>query len=156
MLMLCDAWGNPGMGPPCTLHPRSACRLFGHNACAPAGVPTPRARACSLPAHRSVRACSLQAHSIGEVEDFIKIASALLINVGTLSEEWVGGMRLAAKAAAAQGKPWVLDPVGCGATPFRSQVGQHVGGAGRRALSRGGSSQPAKPASMAARSRLSL
>ncbi|KAL4420339.1 hypothetical protein ABPG77_006146 [Micractinium sp. CCAP 211/92] len=62
------------------------------------------------------------AHSIGEVEDFIKIASALLINVGTLSEEWVGGMRLAAKAATIQGKPWVLDPVGCGATPYRSQV----------------------------------
>lgn len=51
------------------------------------------------------------------------ISSALLINVGTLSDDWVGGMKLGAKAAVAKGKPWVLDPVGCGATPYRSQVG---------------------------------
>jgi hydroxyethylthiazole kinase-like sugar kinase family protein len=29
-----------------------------------------------------------QAHSVGEVEDFVGIASALLINVGTLSDDW--------------------------------------------------------------------
>ncbi|PSC74808.1 Hydroxyethylthiazole kinase isoform A [Micractinium conductrix] len=62
------------------------------------------------------------AHSIGEVEDFVGIASALLVNVGTLSDDWVGGMRLGAQAAVAGGKPWVLDPVGCGATLYRSEV----------------------------------
>ena len=64
-----------------------------------------------------------QAHSIGEVEDFVALASAVLINVGTLSEGWVGGMKLAAARAGRLGKPWVLDPVGCGATPYRSKVG---------------------------------
>ena len=34
----------------------------------------------------------------------------------------VGSMKLAAAAAKRLGKPWVLDPVGCGATPYRSQV----------------------------------
>ncbi|EFN53626.1 hypothetical protein CHLNCDRAFT_53510 [Chlorella variabilis] len=62
------------------------------------------------------------AHSIGEVEDFVALASAVLINVGTLSEGWVGGMKLAAARAGRLGKPWVLDPVGCGATPYRSKV----------------------------------
>jgi hydroxyethylthiazole kinase len=31
-------------------------------------------------------------------------------------------MRLAATRARALGKPWVLDPVGCGATPYRTSV----------------------------------
>jgi hypothetical protein len=52
----------------------------------------------------------------------VAIASALLINVGTLTPDWVESMKLAAKAARRLGKPWVLDPVGCGATPYRSQV----------------------------------
>ena len=34
-------------------------------------------------------------------------------------------MKLAAKRAVELGKPWVLDPVGCGATPYRSQVQLH-------------------------------
>jgi len=63
-----------------------------------------------------------QAHSREEAADFAKIASALLVNVGTLSPEWVDGMRAAACAAKALNKPWVLDPVGAGATPFRTQV----------------------------------
>ncbi|KAK9904093.1 hypothetical protein WJX75_004445 [Coccomyxa subellipsoidea] len=62
------------------------------------------------------------AHCRDEVQDFQKIASALLVNVGTLSPEWTDGMRLAAEAAIALGKPWVLDPVGAGATPFRTQT----------------------------------
>lgn len=33
-------------------------------------------------------------------------------------------MKLAAKRAVELGKPWVLDPVGCGATPYRTQVGR--------------------------------
>lgn len=65
----------------------------------------------------------LQAHASTEVEDFVSISSALLINVGTLSPDWVESMKLAAAAAVRLGKVWVLDPVGCGATPYRSQVG---------------------------------
>ncbi|KAK9833621.1 hypothetical protein WJX74_000869 [Apatococcus lobatus] len=62
------------------------------------------------------------AHSAQEVEDFSKLASALLVNVGTLTPDWTDGMQLAAKAAKQNGKPWVLDPVGAGATPFRTKV----------------------------------
>jgi hydroxyethylthiazole kinase len=61
-------------------------------------------------------------HSVEEVEDFAAIADALVVNIGTLSPEWVTAMRAAATTMVAAGKPWVLDPVGCGATPYRTKA----------------------------------
>jgi hydroxyethylthiazole kinase len=61
-------------------------------------------------------------HAVEEVEDFMAISSSLVINIGTLSPRWVEAMKLAAKKAVAQDKPWVLDPVGCGATPYRTKT----------------------------------
>jgi hydroxyethylthiazole kinase len=61
-------------------------------------------------------------HAAEEVEDFVAISEALVINIGTLSPDWVKSMRLAIARANALGKPWVLDPVGCGATPYRTAV----------------------------------
>jgi hydroxyethylthiazole kinase len=62
------------------------------------------------------------AHAVEEVEDFVAISDALAVNIGTLSPPWVTAMRGAVARARALGKPWVLDPVGCGATPYRTQV----------------------------------
>lgn len=64
----------------------------------------------------------LQAHSYDEIEEFQQIATGLVVNVGTLTSDWVASMQLAAKTANALGKPWVLDPVGAGATAFRTKV----------------------------------
>lgn len=61
-------------------------------------------------------------HSVEEVEDFVAISASLVVNIGTLSPRWVEAMQLAAARAVALGKPWVLDPVGCGATPYRTRV----------------------------------
>jgi hydroxyethylthiazole kinase len=61
-------------------------------------------------------------HAEEEVADFVGIAGALVVNIGTLSASWVRGMHLAAEAAAAGATPWVLDPVGAGATPYRTGV----------------------------------
>ena len=61
-------------------------------------------------------------HAVDEAHDFAAIANALVVNIGTLSEPWVEGMRRAIRRAVALGKPWVLDPVGCGATPYRTAV----------------------------------
>ena len=63
-------------------------------------------------------------HSVDEVEEFLGVADALVVKVGTLSKDWVESMQLAAKTAYKLGKPWVLDPVGAGATKFRTQVGE--------------------------------
>lgn len=59
-------------------------------------------------------------HAVEEVEEFVALARALVVNVGTLSPPWVEAMRLAAARARAGGIPWVLDPVGAGATAYRT------------------------------------
>jgi hydroxyethylthiazole kinase len=61
-------------------------------------------------------------HADEEVEDFVAIASSLVVNIGTLSPPWVAAMARAAARATALGRPWVLDPVGAGATPYRTRT----------------------------------
>ncbi|MEM9734694.1 MAG: hydroxyethylthiazole kinase [Pseudomonadota bacterium] len=63
-------------------------------------------------------------HAVEEVGDFTPIAGALSVNIGTISEPWHKAMLLAAEAANASGKPWVLDPVAHFATPYRSKATQ--------------------------------
>ena len=57
-----------------------------------------------------------------EVAEFAAIAAAVLINVGTVTNEAAKAMRVAAAAARESGTPWVLDPVAVGAVRFRTQV----------------------------------
>lgn len=61
-------------------------------------------------------------HSTDEVEEFVALSSSLVINIGTLSSPWIAAMRMAAAAAGRTGKPWVLDPVGAGATRLRTRT----------------------------------
>ena len=58
-------------------------------------------------------------HSSDEVEDFVAISQALVVNIGTLYSEQIAACKLAALRAKACGVPWILDPVGAGATPYR-------------------------------------
>jgi hydroxyethylthiazole kinase len=67
-------------------------------------------------------------HAVEEAEDFAAISSSLVVNIGTLSPRWVEAMKLAAGKMVAMGKPWVLDPVGCGATPYRTGVAVELAG----------------------------
>ncbi|KAL0047179.1 hypothetical protein WJX82_008765 [Trebouxia sp. C0006] len=70
----------------------------------------------------AVGASPAMAHSYDEIEEFQQVATGLVVNVGTLTSDWVASMQLAAKTANSLGKPWVLDPVGAGATAFRSKT----------------------------------
>ncbi len=70
----------------------------------------------------AVGASPVMAHAVEEVEDMVGIAAALVINIGTLSEPWVVAMSKAAAAAGKKGIPIVCDPVGVGATPYRTRV----------------------------------
>ena len=65
-------------------------------------------------------------HAEAEVADFVAISQALVVNIGTLSPAWVQAMHLAVDAAVASGKPWVLDPVGAGATAYRTGVAREL------------------------------
>lgn len=58
--------------------------------------------------------------AVEEVEEFVQVADALLINVGTLTGDQAEAMTLAVQVAHRYNKPWVLDPVAFGALGFRS------------------------------------
>jgi hydroxyethylthiazole kinase len=78
----------------------------------------------------AIGASPAMVHATEEVDDFVAISNALVINIGTLSPPWIEGMQRAAKRAVALGKPWVLDPVGCGATKFRTDFAVEMSRAG--------------------------
>ena len=65
-------------------------------------------------------------HAREEVAEFAPLASALTINIGTLSGEWLAGMLDAAAAANRADRPWVLDPVAVGATSFRRRAAEQL------------------------------
>ncbi|WP_026997710.1 hydroxyethylthiazole kinase [Flectobacillus major] len=74
----------------------------------------------------AVGASPIMAHAHPEMADMVSIAGALVINIGTLDEYWVKSMMLAIEQANVSGKPWVLDPVGAGATLYRDEVLQQI------------------------------
>lgn len=61
-------------------------------------------------------------HAEEKSGEFAALASALTINIGTLSADWVRGMVAAVEGANKAGTPWVLDPVAAGATAYRRQI----------------------------------
>lgn len=57
-----------------------------------------------------------------EVEEITGICTALVLNIGTLNERTVESMILAGKRANNLGHPVIFDPVGAGASTFRTQT----------------------------------
>jgi hydroxyethylthiazole kinase len=71
-------------------------------------------------------ALPVMAHACEEVEEMVGLASALVLNIGTLSEHWIEAMLLAGRAANARRIPVVLDPVGAGATAYRTDTARRI------------------------------
>jgi hydroxyethylthiazole kinase len=71
-------------------------------------------------------ASPVMAHAEEEMEEMVGIASALVINIGTLSPAWVRAMFMAAEAARKRKIPIVLDPVGAGATSYRTRTAREL------------------------------
>lgn len=71
-------------------------------------------------------ASPVMAHAVEEMEEMVGLAGALVINIGTLSAPWVDGMQKAAEAARKRSIPIVLDPVGAGATRFRTETARRL------------------------------
>lgn len=69
-----------------------------------------------------VGASPVMAHAADEVEEMVSLANAFVINVGTISKHWADAMYLAGKRANHKGIPIVLDPVGIGATSYRTET----------------------------------
>lgn len=79
-------------------------------------------------------------HAPEEAEEFAAIAGALTVNPGTLSAEWLEGMRCAIRGATGAGRPWVLDPVALYASRWRMAAVQELA-AMRPAVIRGNASE---------------
>lgn len=71
-------------------------------------------------------ALPVMAHAPEEVAEMVGYAGALVLNIGTLSSPWVEAMLVAGWAANERGVPIVLDPVGAGATRFRSDTARRL------------------------------
>jgi hydroxyethylthiazole kinase len=71
-------------------------------------------------------ALPVMAHACEEVEEMARLASSLVLNIGTLSGHWVEAMLLAGGTATARRIPIVLDPVGAGATEYRTTTTRRI------------------------------
>ena len=71
-------------------------------------------------------ASPVMAHAENEVEEMTGMAGALVLNIGTLTEEWVDAMVKAGRQASTLGTPIVLDPVGSGATSLRTRSAKRI------------------------------
>ncbi len=68
---------------------------------------------------RAFGALPVMAHAFEECADMTRFSSALVLNIGTLTNELIDAMIISANAANKKGIPIVLDSVGVGATEFR-------------------------------------
>jgi hydroxyethylthiazole kinase len=74
----------------------------------------------------AIGALPVMAHAPEEVAEMATAAGALVLNIGTLTNEWVESMVIAGRAANAAGVPVVLDPVGAGATALRTRSARRI------------------------------
>ncbi|RPI01340.1 MAG: hydroxyethylthiazole kinase [Calditrichaeota bacterium] len=78
----------------------------------------------------AIGASPVMAHAVQEVEEIVKLAAtvggSLVINIGTLSSRWVKSMARAMKAAKEHHVPIVFDPVGAGASGYRTATSKRL------------------------------
>ncbi len=86
-------------------------------------------------------ASPVMAHAEAEVVDMVNIAGALVINIGTLSDPWIKAMSKAVDRAKERNIPIVLDPVGVGATEYRTRTARNLIHAAYPSIIRGNGSE---------------
>lgn len=89
----------------------------------------------------SIGASPVMAHAQDEIDEMVKIASALVINIGTLDETWLKAMIQAGKSANTANIPIIFDPVGAGATSYRIKACHHIINTCRPSIIRGNASE---------------
>ena len=86
-------------------------------------------------------ASPVMAHAQNEVEDMASFAGALVINIGTLEDDWITSMLKACKKASELNTPIILDPVGSGATALRTNAAKKIIEESRLSVIRGNASE---------------
>ncbi len=86
-------------------------------------------------------ASPVMAHEEQEMEEITGLASALVLNIGTLSKPWIRAMHAALETAVENTIPVVIDPVGAGASRLRTETALALLEHSDRALLRGNASE---------------
>lgn len=86
-------------------------------------------------------ASPVMAHAHEELEDMVNIANSLVLNIGTLDAAWLQSMHRALAQAQRRSIPVVLDPVGAGATRYRTAAVRALLAAGGVRVVRGNASE---------------
>lgn len=74
----------------------------------------------------AIGASPIMADDVGEVEEVVALADALVLNMGTLSQRTVPSMTAAGKRANDLGIPVILDPVGAGISKLRKTTARRI------------------------------
>lgn len=70
----------------------------------------------------AVGASPIMSHAHEEIYEMVRLCQSLVINIGTLDKTWNESMVNAAQSALEYDRPWILDPVGMGATILRNEM----------------------------------
>jgi hydroxyethylthiazole kinase len=95
----------------------------------------------------------VMAHAYEEVEEMASIASALVINIGTLTEDFIKSAKKAAVAANSRNIPVVIDVCGAGATAFRDRKSMELLNETRIDIIKGNASEVARIAGFSVKTR---
>lgn len=102
---------------------------------------------------KTLGASPVMAHAKEEVAEMINIASALVLNIGTLTIDFVEAMKIAALEANAKGIPVILDVCGAGATRLRDEKSLELLNGSRIDIIKGNASEIARIAGEEIRTR---
>lgn len=89
-------------------------------------------------------ASPVMAHAKEESGDMAAIASSLVLNIGTLTPEFIESMKVAARSANKKGIPVVLDVCGAGATKLRDRKSFELLEGARISIIKGNASEVAR------------
>jgi len=98
-------------------------------------------------------ASPVMAHAPQELPEMTALAGAVVLNMGTLDDAWVTSMLGALAVARERERPVVFDPVGAGATQFRTETARHILAEGGVSVVRGNASEIGALAGSAARTK---
>lgn len=101
----------------------------------------------------AIGASPIMSFCVEEIEELVNLCSALVVNIGCLDRVQIEAMHRAAGAASAAGKPWLLDPVGAGASRLRTGTGLSLAGDHAPSVIRGNASEIMALAGMDIKSR---
>ena len=102
---------------------------------------------------KTLGASPVMAHATEEVAEMTQIASALVLNIGTLTVDVVQAMHVAAKSANKKGIPVILDVCGAGATSLRDRTCLELLNQARIDVIKGNASEVARVGGQSVRTR---